>query len=828
MKAVIMAGGFGTRIQPLTASVPKPMLQVLNVPMVEHILQRVKEVRITEIVILLFFKPEVIKKHFKEGKKWGVNISYITPDSDFGTAGAVGQAREILQGEPFIIISGDLVTDFDLKKIIAFHEAKKSLLTITLTPVENPLQFGVVITDENGQIVRFLEKPSWGEVFSDTINTGIYVLEPEILEYIPQSGAYDFSKDLFPALMQDEVKLWGCKIEGYWRDVGNPQSYRDVHKDILGGAIQFDLPGKLVRYESGNLYTKTDHLPANLTVVGNVVIGKNVEIGYGVTLEQSCIADNVEISENSILKRCVVWDGVSIGSNNEIYDSVICNDVKIRNSVEIKKGAIIAENVKILSKVEIRKDITVWPDKKIEKGAIVSRNVVWGESFKANIFNKGKVVGVANLELTGEVADKLAEAFASIFPVGSSIYLSRDYHQASGMIKRFVVGGVLAVGVNALDLSSVPANVMRHRLLSDENAAGGIHVRQSIDDPYKTEISFYTSEAMPIDSKITDAVQRIYFREQFRRVEFSQIGSIVRVTKSKEKYIKDVEALVGECVSEKEPHIAVDLMYGMTSDIFPQMLNKFNVESVMLNGYASQDKLLELSTHLHQSRQSLSNIVTSLSLDLGILLYPDGQKAEYIDESGALIEDHCLLLVLILLLERDAKKIKVYLPAWAPDFLDTTLQYVEITRGKLMGKKSDFLDHFELIADTNGSFAFTEFSLNSDAIYCSFKVLQMLFNHNLTLKQIRESVPTFFYHHTKIEVQTNKKGTIMRMLLEDSKNKKSDHDDGIKIYESDTDWLLMVPDDFDDFVHLYIQSESKEVGEKMLKNFRSKIKKWSS
>ena len=185
----------------------------------------------------------------------------------------------------------------------------------------------------------------------------------------------------------------------------------------------------------------------------------------------------------------------------------------------------------------------------------MSHNVVWGDSFKANIFNKGRVIGVANLELTGEIADKLAEAFASIFPIGSNIYLSRDYHQASGMIKRFALGGVLAVGVNALDARSIPSNVMRHKLLQDDNAVGGIHIRQSIEDPYKTEMSLYTSEAMPIDSKITDAIQRLYFREQFRRVEFVQIGSIVEAGKPKEIYIKDVENLIGGFDAENKPRI---------------------------------------------------------------------------------------------------------------------------------------------------------------------------------------------------------------------------------------------------------------------------------
>ena len=185
MKAIILAGGFGTRIQPLTNSLPKPMLPILNRPMMEHIIIKLRdELGIKEMAVLLYFKPEIIKKHFGDGSSLGVKLTYVQPDDDYGTAGAVAFAREFLD-ETFIIVSGDLVTNFDFKSIEQFHKKKKSKLTITLTSVEDPLQFGVVIANKDDRIEKFLEKPSWGEVFSDTINTGIYMIEPEILEYIP-------------------------------------------------------------------------------------------------------------------------------------------------------------------------------------------------------------------------------------------------------------------------------------------------------------------------------------------------------------------------------------------------------------------------------------------------------------------------------------------------------------------------------------------------------------------------------------------------------------------------------------------------------------------
>ena len=183
MKAVIMAGGFGTRIQPLTINLPKPMIPLINRPIMLHIIELLKKHGIEELVLLLYHQPMNIKNFFGDGSEFGVRITYVTPLEDFGTAGAVKAAAKYLD-ERFLIISGDLLTDFDLSQAMEFHEQTKALATVTLTSVKDPLQFGVVITDKDGRITKFLEKPGWGEVFSDTINTGIYVLEPEVLHLI--------------------------------------------------------------------------------------------------------------------------------------------------------------------------------------------------------------------------------------------------------------------------------------------------------------------------------------------------------------------------------------------------------------------------------------------------------------------------------------------------------------------------------------------------------------------------------------------------------------------------------------------------------------------
>src|SRR5260221_4383915 len=240
MQAVIMAGGFGTRLRPLTANIPKPMTPLLNKPIIEHNIELLKKHGIKDLIVILYHQAEVIKDFFKDGKKFGVKIEYVKPDADYGTAGAVHCGYELISGR-FIILSGDVVTDFDLTHAVKFHDKKKAAATLVLTRSKNPLQFGIVLTDKQGKITRFFEKPSWSEVFSDTINTGIYILEKETLGYIPaargQKSDCDFSKDLFPYMLRAKHPLYGAIESGYWKDVGSLEDYITTTLNALKGRV---------------------------------------------------------------------------------------------------------------------------------------------------------------------------------------------------------------------------------------------------------------------------------------------------------------------------------------------------------------------------------------------------------------------------------------------------------------------------------------------------------------------------------------------------------------------------------------------------------------
>jgi len=826
MKAVVMAGGFGTRIQPLTNSIPKPMLPILNKPMMEHIIKKLKSVGITEIVVLLYFKPEIIQNYFKDGSDLGIKINYVLPDDDYGTAGAVKKAQKYLD-EKFIVVSGDLVTDFDFKEIIGFHNAVNSKLTITLTSVEDPLQFGVVITDKDGKILRFLEKPGWGEVFSDTINTGIYVIEPEILGYIPDNIPFDFSKDLFPKLMKEGITLYGYNAKGYWRDVGNPESYREVNKDILKEKVKIDFEGEKLVYPSGVLYTKTKDLPASLEIVGKVVLDENVKLEENIILENVVIGKNCHIGKNTYIKDSVLWWDVKIGSNCRSLNSVICNNNIIENNVKAEYGVIIAEGCEIKDNVAFEKDVIIWPNKLIEEGSIISSNLIWGDKWKSSLFEGGKVSGRTNIELSNEMAAKLAASFGSILPLGKTILMSRDYHRASRMLKRSFLGGLLGSGLNVIDLKLMPLPVMRF-LLSNTNAIGGVHFRQSPENPTITEILFYDNDGLLIDTNTEKSIERIFFRESFRRVNYNEIGEIkdepLPLKSYKEKFLSLIDQ---ESIKSHKFKIIADLLNGSTSIIYPDIVNTIGIENIILNAYFNEKKLSQISNLHKKSAEEISKMVNVLSADIGFVMYPNGQRVVIISDNGEILDNETAILIILYLIDKIVnRQVKVYLPVYVPEVMDEMFENIIVERGKTIGLKSNFLKDYYFFGNLEGNYTFTEMSYSFDGMFASIKILEMLSKTKQRISDIQKIIPDHYFEHKVVSCPINLKGKMMRKFTEEAIGKDASFVDGVKIFIDKKTWILMLPDQYADSLHLYVNSDKEEKAKAVLDEYIDKINKW--
>jgi len=323
-----MAGGEGTRLRPLTSNQPKPMVPIVGKPCMEHIVELLKEHGFDDIVVTLAFMPQAIRGYFGAGESHGVSIRYSVEESPMGTAGSVKLAEDALD-EPFLVISGDALCDIDLGAIVRFHEEKEALVTIALVSVDNPLEFGIVVTDEEGRIERFLEKPSWGQVFTDTINTGIYVVDPAVLKHVPEDRPFDFSKELFPLLLEMGRPLYGYVAEGYWQDIGNIDQFRQANFDALDERVGVNVPGIKLR---GNVWVGEGVELADLeSVDGPAFVGNYCRIAPQASVgPYSVLSPSVTLREHARTTRSVIDSSTYIGRSALIEGAIVGKSCDIK------------------------------------------------------------------------------------------------------------------------------------------------------------------------------------------------------------------------------------------------------------------------------------------------------------------------------------------------------------------------------------------------------------------------------------------------------------------------------------------------------------------
>ncbi len=353
------------------------MTPVANKPVMHHIVDLLRRHGVTEVVATLHYMADEIETYFGNGSEFGVAMHYVVEDSPLGTAGAVKQAESLLGADPFIIISGDALTDMDLSAVVAYHRSRGAVATIALRRVSNPLEFGVIITDDQGRITRFLEKPSWGEVFSDTINTGIYVLDPLIFQYMEAGKSYDFSRDLFPQMLRDGRPLYGVVMDGYWTDIGNLQQYQQANYDALRRHVRLEIPGTEV---APGIWQGADcRIDPEVQLHAPVVLGKNVSLERGVVIdEMTVVGDSSIVAERGRLHRTIAWEGVYVGADSSLLGCTIADRNIIKDRVTVNEGAVIGRGCTIGAGAVINGNIKLWPDKTVSSGAVVSMSLIYG------------------------------------------------------------------------------------------------------------------------------------------------------------------------------------------------------------------------------------------------------------------------------------------------------------------------------------------------------------------------------------------------------------------------------------------------------------------
>lgn len=536
MKAVVMAGGEGTRLRPLTCGIPKPMVPVGNRPIIDHVLGLLNRHGFEEAILTLHHRPQAIIDHVGDGSAFGLACRHFIEDIPLGTAGSVKNVEDDLDGS-FLVISGDVLTDIDLGALVAFHREKGAAATIALTSVETPLEYGVVVRDKDGRVRRLIEKPGWGEVVSDQVNTGIYVVEPEVLSLIEPGKPFDFSRQLFPALLEAGKPVFGYATTGYWCDVGNLTQYLQSHVDILEGRTHLDI-GALEERDKIWLGQGVE-LAKDVDLKGPVLIGPGSYVGAGARIEGPVvIGRDVVVAGQASLKRSVVGDRSYVGRLAEVRGAILGRGVRLGNRASVYDGAVLADEVRVGEETTVKPGVKVWPGRTVAPETVLGESLVWGQAWGYGLFGESGVQGTVNVDLRPEIAARLGAAFGASLPPGASVAVAVDPAPASRLIRDALVSGLGLAGCRMWNAGELPAVALRYGV-GALGAAGGLHVSSGPDG--RCVIRLFGEDGVDLPRAATRLLERNLGNEDFRRADPEKVGEARYMPGVGEAYLAHIE-----------------------------------------------------------------------------------------------------------------------------------------------------------------------------------------------------------------------------------------------------------------------------------------------
>ncbi|MGF1523562.1 MAG: sugar phosphate nucleotidyltransferase [Leptolyngbyaceae cyanobacterium] len=828
MRAVLMAGGSGTRLRPLTCDLPKPMVPILNRPIAEHIINLLKRNGVHEVIATLYYLPDVMRDYFQDGREFGVQMTYaVEEEQPLGTAGCVKNIADLLD-DTFLVISGDGVTDFDLQAAIRFHKAKGAKATLVLAHVPNPVEFGVVIIDKEQRIKRFLEKPSTSEIFSDTVNTGTYILEPEVLDYLPSDQECDFSKDLFPLLLEKGEPMFGYVAEGYWCDVGHLDAYRDAQYDAIDSKVTmtFDY---YTEKSPGFWLGQNTEIDPTAQIQPPVMIGSNCRIGARVNIEAgTIIGDNVTVGNDADLKRPIIWNGAIIGEEAHLRACVISRGTRVDRRAHILEGAVIGALSTVGEEAQISPKVRVWPNKKIESGATLNINLIWGNTAQRNLFGQRGVSGLANIDITPEFAVKLGAAYGSTLKPGSHVTVSRDQRSISRMVSRSLISGLMSVGINIQNLEATAIPVAR-AVIPTLPVAGGIHVRLHPDRSDHILVEFFDEKGIDIPKGKEKKIEGAYFKEDLRRAQIHEIGQVTYPSRVIDNYTTAFEHHLNvEAVRNSKSKVVIDYVYAVSGAVLPRLLGKFGCDAVVLN--ASLTQTAPSGTEREGMLGQLGQVVQALQATFGVQVSANGEQFVLVDEVGTPIRGETLTALMTHMVLTANPRGTVVVPVHATGAIEHIARRHDgqVIRTKVnptaLMEACQENSNVVLGGSSDMGFIFPQLHPGFDAMFCIAKLIEMLTVQEHTLGQIWSELPRIAYRTQTVRCPWTVKGALMRHLVETHSVDELELVDGVKILDHTGDsWILVLPDAGEPLVHIFASSEDRDWADDQLREYRTRV-----
>ncbi|PFJ12633.1 nucleotidyltransferase [Bacillus cereus] len=781
MKGVILAGGKGRRLRPLTCNTPKPMLPLLEKPVLEYNIELLRQHGIREIAITVQYMSTAIKQYFGDGSKWGVNLYYYEDSPPLGTAGSIKQAENFLD-ETFVVISGDALTDFQLSEGIAFHEQKKRMVTMFVKEVENPLSFGLVVMNNEQEIVRYIEKPSWNEVVSNVVNTGIYMMDPEIFSYIPPQKFVDFSQDVFP-LLTNKNALFAYLSEGYWLDIGTFDQYRQAQFDLLTKKLQVPIPYTevLPMVWMGEEVT----IGKGTKIHGPSFIGEGAKIGAGAVIEPySIIGKNSTISNYSHLQKSIIFANAHIGEYCELLETIIGEHTMVEDDVTLFQKSIVADHCHIGKSTVIKQKGKLWPYKEIDSHSVVGSAGVQESEKSVGWLQKSCIVGRGNVEITPQFIVKVAMAYGSLFGKGESILIGSQENIETTSYKNVFLHAIHGIGIHTMECKEMNESLFQYSI-HNLQCAGGVFVQ--VENEKEVVIKLYGKGGMLLTYKQQKAMEQVYMSESFYYVCEKEMGRNTPVHVSLNDYIEAVlERIDIEQIQKQKFHLLINKRNDMLQHLLMLFLQRLGCTVTWI--YAGEQK------------DHVKALMKLSKANMALMFSEQGNYFELYDNHSNIYQG------------TDFEEINL------PDLLLES-------KGNMYPMSLKLGECYLLfyIHDEKKSF---QVKWKQDILYRIGKLFELIALQGKAFLSIVEQSPPLYLLYDEVVCSWNEKGKVMRKLLADIERKEEDIVEGVQFKYTDKEWSYIVADTKQPKFLVYSHARNPVIARENMKSLIEKIRQY--
>ncbi len=818
-----MAGGEGTRLRPMTANQPKPLLPVVNRPIMEHVLRLLKRHGFDETVVTVQFLAALVRNYFGDGAELGMHLSYATEETPLGTAGSVKNAEAALRDAPFVVISGDALTDIDLTDMVRFHRERGALVTVGLKAVADPVEFGIVISDEEGRIQRFLEKPNWAQVFSDTVNTGIYVMQPEILAAVGLGVAADWSADVFPALLDSGEPLYGYVSDAYWEDVGTQDSYLRAQADVLNHKVDVEIDGFEV--SPGIWIADGAEVDPDAVLSGPLCVGRYAKVEAGAELrEHTVLGNNVIVKGGAFLHRAVVHDNVFIGPQVTLRGCVIGKNTDVMRAARVEEGAVVGDECVIEEESYLSAGVKIYPFKTIEAGAVVNTSVIWESRGSSTLFGPRGVSGLVNIEITPEHAVRLASAYATTLKKGAVVVTSRDASRAARALKRAVIAALTASAIDVRDLEVAPTPVTRFEVARSD-AAGGVMLRTTAGDPQSIDIVFLDERGSDLSPGAQRRIERVFSRQEFRRAFPGEIAELSFPARSVDVYAQELFARIDtDGIAGAGLKVVLDTAGGAAALVLPTLLGRLDIDVLTVNNRLDETAATETLSGRMRDLERLGELVSSSRAAFGVRFDSLGERISLVDERGELIDDDRALLVLLDLVAAERRSGRVALPMTTTRVAEQVTGFHGVEVEWTSSSPEDLSRACRgpgviFGGDGRGGFVVPEFGAAVDGVAAFVRLVGLVARTQLTLSRIDDRIPQAQVLRRSVPTPWAAKGIVMRSAASAAGELRVDTADGVRVVDAAGGWVLVLPDPTQALTHLWAEGSTREASTVLLERW---------